>query len=103
MAWKPMAGADFPSVWLRAGELTHLDPLFGFIREELCEVSGRAGQRRAAEIGNQCLHLGVGKGGVEFLIEPLDNVGGRAGRCGDAIPRARLIAWEEIGHGWKLG
>src|SRR5262249_61944160 len=74
------------SVRLRARQFDPLGPLLGFGREQLGEVGGRAGQRRAAELGNPCLHLGIGKGGVEFLIEPVDDGGGRAGGRGDAIP-----------------
>src|SRR5262249_50641207 len=90
------------SIRFPARQFDHLGPLLGFGREQLGEIGGGAGQRRAAEFGNPCLHLGVGEGGVEFAVERLDDGGGRAGGRGDAIPRARLVARQKIPHGRKL-
>src|SRR4029450_9869742 len=44
--------ADAPprSVRLRAGEFHHLGPLFGFVRDEFSELSGRHRHRLAAEL-----------------------------------------------------
>src|SRR2546429_8651787 len=67
------------SVRFRAREFNYSGPLLRFAREEPGEVGGRAGQRRAAQLGNPRLHLGIDKGGIEFLVESLDNDGGRAG------------------------
>src|SRR6266545_2562971 len=39
---------------------------------------------------------------LRFAREELGEVGGRAGGRGAPIPRARLIAWQEIRNGWKL-
>src|SRR5262249_59110899 len=77
------AGGEIPrrgwdSVRFRARQLDHFRPLLGFIHEQLGEVGGRAGQRRATELGDARLHLGIGKGGVEFAVERLDDGGGRA-------------------------
>jgi hypothetical protein len=54
---------------LSARDFDHLSPLLGFGREKLGEIGGRAGEWRAAQLGNPRPHLGVGKGGVEFLIK----------------------------------
>src|SRR5262249_56651563 len=74
------------SIRFRARQLDHLRPLLGFVREQLGEIGGRAGQRRAAPLGNPRLHLGVGEGGGGVLIEALDNNGGRAGGGGAGPP-----------------
>src|SRR5262249_60798974 len=89
------------SVRFRARKLNHSGPLLGLAREKLGEIGGRAGQRRAAQLGNPRLHLGIDKGGIEFLIKPLDNGGGRAGRGRGARPTARPRRLPEIRHGWK--
>ena len=56
------------------------------------KASAQLGYYFATQLGNPRLHLRVGKGGVEFLIEPLNDGGGCVGGRGDAVPRARLIA-----------
>src|SRR5215813_13251841 len=39
------------SLRLDAGELDHLAPLLGFVRDQLAEVGGRARQRRTPHVG----------------------------------------------------
>src|SRR5712671_961055 len=73
------------SVRFCTGELDHLPPLLGFVGDELSEVAGRARKYRAAEIGKPRFHFGVGKSGVDFFVEPLDDFGG--GALGDAASR----------------
>src|SRR5215831_6122646 len=87
MAFPLTCGGDL--VHFRAGEFDHLGPLLSLAGEKLGEIGGRARQRRATQLGNPRLHSGVGKGGVEFLIEPLNNGGGCAGGRSDAVPRAK--------------
>src|SRR5262249_61879545 len=77
-----------------AGEFDHLGPLLSLAGEKLGEIGGRARQRRATQLGNPRLHSGVGKGGVEFLIEPLNNGGGGGGggRAGPTPPPPPTLA-----------
>src|SRR5205809_934340 len=91
------------SVRLRAGEFDHLGPLLCFPGKKLGKITRRAGHRRATEVGNARLHPGIGEGGVERLIEPLDNRWRRPQWCGDAVPGGRLIARQEFRHGWQFG
>src|SRR5262245_47165753 len=53
-------------------ESNHLAPLFGFVRDELSEVGGRARSHRDAQLGKPCLHIGVGKGRIYLLVEPVN-------------------------------
>ena len=39
-------------VRFRPGKFDHLGPLLGLAREKLGEIGGRAGQRRATQLGN---------------------------------------------------
>src|SRR5262249_31469054 len=75
----------------------HLAPLLGFFSDELCEVGGRARQR-LAEVSQTDLHLGVGEGRVDLLVELLDDLGWRVPGNADAIPRRRLVARHEFSH-----
>jgi hypothetical protein len=58
---------------LEARELDHLAPFLSFVRDELSEVGGRARQQRAAQIGKPRLDLGIGKPGVDLLVELVDD------------------------------
>src|SRR5262244_1826391 len=75
----------------------HLAPLLGFVSDELCEVGGRARQR-LTEVSQTDLHLGVGEGRVDLLVELLDDLGWRVPGNADAIPRCRLVARHEFSH-----
>ena len=48
------------------------------------EIGGRAAEHGGAQIGKPCLDLGVGKRGVDFLVQPVDDFGGRVLGCADA-------------------
>jgi hypothetical protein len=77
------------SVRLHAGELDDLGPLLGFPDEEPAEIGRRAGEHRRAEIGELRPHLGVGKDGVDLVVEPVDDLGGRALAQAHREPLAR--------------
>jgi hypothetical protein len=77
---------------LDVGRSDHLAPLLGFIGDEVAEVGGRARNHRAAQVGKPRLDLGVGERGVDFLVELVDDLGGRFLGCADANPRTRLVA-----------
>src|SRR5262249_60410708 len=85
------------SLRLDARELHPLAPLLGFVSDDLCEVGGRARQR-LAEVSQTDLHLGVGEGRVDLLVELLDDLGWRVPGNADAIPRCRLVARHEFSH-----
>ncbi len=48
------------------------------------------------------IDLGVGEGGVDFLVEPVDDFGSRSLGRADALPGAGLEAGDEIAHGRHL-
>src|SRR5437016_13929023 len=58
MAFPLTCGGGRPDlVRFRAGAFDHLGPLLGLACEKLGEIGGRAGQRRATQLGNPLLHL----------------------------------------------
>src|SRR5262245_41963779 len=64
------------SVRLDARELDHLRPLLGFVGDQLSKVGGRARQRRTTHVGKARLHLGIGKGCVDLVVELVNDLGG---------------------------
>ena len=75
---------EFAESGLHARELDHLGPLLGFIGDELSESAGEPANTAAAQVGEACLYLGVGEGGIDLLVELVDDLGGRvlwARRC----------------------
>src|SRR5262245_53993927 len=49
-------------------------PLLGFLSDELAKGRGRAGKNRAAQVGEPRLHLRIGKGRVDLLVELVDDL-----------------------------
>ena len=78
------------------GRPNHLGPFFGFLNDKLAEIVGRARHLDAAQIGDPCFHIRIDQGRVDLLVEDLDDIGGRALRCGDSVPRALLIAFNRV-------
>src|SRR5262249_52710060 len=66
------------SLRLDAGELDHLGPLLGIFGDQLTEVGGRAGKRRAAQVGKLRLDFRVGERGINLPVELVDDFGRRA-------------------------
>src|SRR5437879_4002302 len=62
---RPLPG----SVRLDAGELHHLAPLLGLLSDDPPEFGRRAWENRAGQFGNPCLHLGIGKAGIDVPVE----------------------------------
>src|SRR5215510_11387697 len=50
-------------------ELHHLGPFLGFVGDELTEVAGKASKRRATQISELCLDLGISERRVDLLVE----------------------------------
>jgi hypothetical protein len=55
----------------------HLGPFLGFIGDEFAKLGRRACNRRAPQVGEPRLDLGVGDARVDFLVELFDNRRGR--------------------------
>src|SRR6266576_4618452 len=83
--WRPP-----PLLELDAGEFDHLGPFLYIVGDEFCKIGGRAGQRRATQTGQPRLHLWIAERCVDFLVELVDDFGGRALRCNEANPLARF-------------
>jgi hypothetical protein len=66
-------------VRLGAGCFDHLRPLLRLLGEELAELGGRAGQDAAGGVGEPRLHLGIGEGRIDRLVERVYDVGRLAG------------------------
>src|SRR5262249_13174502 len=78
-------------------ELDHLAPFLSFISDELAELGRRALKRRATHVGKPRFDLGIGEGGIDLLVELVNNLRGHGMARADTIPTASLIAWYEIG------
>src|SRR5215510_319814 len=93
----------FPeSLRLRTRELHHLGPLLGLLGHVLPELGGRAGNERRSHAGEPLFHGRIGEDRIDGGIELVDDLGGRAFRRTEAIPRTRLVARHEIGDGWDV-
>src|SRR6516165_3040384 len=83
-------------------ELHHLGPFLNVFGDELAEFDGRTCKRRIAKVCNPRFHRGIGKNGIDLLIEFLDDIG----RCihwrADTQPRARVVARQKIAQRWDI-
>ena len=57
------------------GRPDHLAPFFGFLGNQLAERGRPARQRHVAEVGETGVELGIGKPGVDRIVENLDHLG----------------------------
>src|SRR5215468_3099 len=65
------------SLRLDAREPDHFGPFLGLVSEELAERGGRARNRDGAEVGDPRLDRRIGETGIDLLVEPVDDGGGR--------------------------
>src|SRR5271163_3778494 len=80
----------------------HLAPPLDVVRDQLSKVGGRARKYFGAQVGKPSLYSGIGKRGVDLLVELVDDLWGRTlGRAG-SDPGARLIAGHKIPDGWDV-
>src|SRR5215831_18269815 len=78
--------------WLDVGRYNHLAPFLGFVGDEFAEISGRAWKHRAAQIGKPCFEFWICNADIDFLVQSLDELYGRALRSANAEPCACLVA-----------
>src|SRR5215510_11988398 len=88
---------------LDLGRADHLTPLLGFVGDELAEIGGRERKLSATFVGKPRLYFEIGESGVDFPVEPIDDLGGRVVGRAHAKPGARLIARHEVAHGRDVG
>src|SRR5215813_10198849 len=88
---------------LNVRKLHHLAPLLSFLRNELAEVAGRAWKCGGTQLGKPRLHVGISEGGVDLLVEFVNNLYGRVAWRADAGPEAKLIARNKSGHCGNVG
>src|SRR5262245_36462576 len=88
-----------PSLRLDVGGADDLTPFFGKVDGELSETGRRIDEHGAAQVGEPLLELGIGKAGVDFRIELLDDVNGRVLRRADAPPSGRIVVRHELRYG----
>src|SRR5262249_51035763 len=74
----------------------YLFPFCGVVGNELAEIGGRTRNRRAAELGKAGLKAGINEHGVDLAVELVNNLGRRVPWDTDALPRAGLIAGNEL-------
>src|SRR2546429_4034908 len=91
-----------PSLRLDVGPPDYLAPLGRVSRDELLEVGGRAVKHRASLLDKPGLDNGLGDSGVDLPVELFNDLGGRAPRRANSIPCTRVIARDEIAHGWDV-
>src|SRR5229473_2093004 len=89
----------FDLLWLDTGRADQPAPLVSFAGDELTEFGRRARKGRAAKIGQSCLQFGVGDGGVDLLVELVDDIRRRVVRRANALPAARLVPRHKFAQG----
>jgi hypothetical protein len=65
------------SISLDGGEFDYFGPFLCFVCNEFTEVAGRACKRLSAKISKEGFHSRVGKAGINFLVEPINDCGRR--------------------------
>src|SRR5262249_51484800 len=86
------------------GRSHDLAPLLGVAREQLAELGRREHERRAAELADPGLELGISEAAIDLRVEPFDDLGRRIPGRADAEPDARLVAGQELtdaGYIWE--
>src|SRR3954451_21965560 len=86
------------SIRCNASVLDDLRPFSGLAFNELGEICRRARKDVAAEIGQTCSHDRLVERGIDLLVQSVDDRRRRTSGCDDAVPTARFVAWQKLGH-----
>ena len=92
------SGLEAVSLRLDAGEFDHLGPLFDFFANEGSEIGRRAREDHAAKVGKLSLQLGIGKTGIDFLVERVDDLAGRFPGGADSEKTTRFVTRNKFAH-----
>src|SRR5262249_23367419 len=93
------SAADAELLSLDVGSPDHLGPFLNLFGDELAEVSGRAGDQRAAELEQPRLELRILERCVDLSVEHVDDPDRRCLRRTDAEQRGGIVARNEVAHG----
>src|SRR5262245_38412827 len=86
-------------LWLDVGRPYQLAPPFRFFGHELPELYRCHGDWRHTAFGKSSPDAGIGKAGVDFLIERGNDLRRSVSRRAEAVPPASRVARHELGHG----
>src|SRR6266513_1275159 len=78
------------SIYLDVRRADDLGPFLRGLGEELGVVGRRSGERRAAQIGEPLLHLGIAENRIDLVVELVDDLGRRVFRGAAAVDGGRL-------------
>src|SRR5215831_1400564 len=85
---EPRSGGRTALLRIDVGRPDHLAPFLGLVGDELAEVHGRACEYRAAQVGKPRVELAIGKGGIDLLVELVDDLRRRLLGRADTEPSA---------------
>src|SRR5262249_58291273 len=71
------------------GRLDDLAPLLNFVGDELAVIGGCHRHCVGAQIGKPCLYFWIGEARIDFLVELVDDFGGRISLRAAAQPGCR--------------
>src|SRR5262249_43817193 len=80
----------------------HFAPFLGFVGDELAELSRRTLKDRYLQGGKSRLDLGISEGGIDFLVELVDDLGRRLLGNADTMPAAGLEVRHKFAQGWNV-
>ena len=84
------------------GSPDHLGPLLDVVGDELAEVGRRTLKDRRAQGGKSRLDLGISEGGIDFLVELVDDLGRRVLGNADTLLAAGLVVRHKFAQGWNV-
>src|SRR5262245_841216 len=87
---------------LDVGRPDHLGPLLRFVGDELAEVGRRTLKDRYAQGGKSRFDPGISEGGIDFLVELVDDLGRRLLGNADTMPAAGLEVRHKFAQGWNV-
>ena len=88
---------------LDTGRADYLCPFLGIADDELTELSRRVWKRLRAQIGKSGLEFGIGKPGIDLIVELVDDFRRRVPWRAYALPADPLVARHEFATGGRSG